>query len=134
MKKIHVAGLVLIALGIGVIVSLSGDYSRYETFTGAQQEPGKEFQIVGTLVTDREMYYDPLVDPNYFTFWMKDKDSVERKVILYNSKPHDFERSEQIVVTGYMQGQEFIARSILMKCPSKYADQQLVVSQDKPTL
>ena len=37
-------------------------------------------------------------------------------------KPQDFERSEQIVLIGKVQGDEFHASDILMKCPSKYND------------
>ena len=44
----------------------------------------------------------------------------ERKVVFTGTKPQDFERSEQIVLTGQMVGNEFKASSILMKCPSKY--------------
>lgn len=130
MKKIHIIGLVIIAVAIGFIISVAGDYSSYETFERARRTPGRDVQIVGYLVAEREMHYDPLTDPNYFTFYMRDKDSTVRKVILYNSKPRDFERSEQLVVTGRMQGEEFVAKSILMKCPSKYTNNQLVVSQE----
>ncbi|MCS6991014.1 MAG: cytochrome c maturation protein CcmE [Chitinophagales bacterium] len=133
MKKIHIVGLVIIAVAIGFIISVAGDYSSYETFERAMQMPNKDVQIVGYLVTEKEMYYDPIKDPNYFTFYMRDKDSTIRKVILYNSKPRDFERSEQLVVTGRMQGDDFVAKSILMKCPSKYTDHELVLSQQGPT-
>lgn len=131
MKKIHIVGLVIIAVAIGVIITLASDYSQYETFTSAQGETNKDFQVVGYLVKDKEMYYDPQKDPNYFTFWMKDKDSVQCKVILYSPKPQDFERTEQIVAVGRMKEDEFEAKSILMKCPSKYKQDQLVVSQPK---
>ncbi|MCS6916188.1 MAG: cytochrome c maturation protein CcmE [Chitinophagales bacterium] len=132
MKKVHLVGLVIIAVAIGFIISVAGDYSSYETFERAKKVPEKDVQIVGYLVTDKEMYYDPVKDPNYFTFYMRDKDSSVHKVILYNSKPRDFERSEQLVVTGRMQGDEFVAKSILMKCPSKYTDNELVLSKEAP--
>lgn len=131
MKKIHIVGLIIIALAIGFIVTLASDYSQYETFTSARGETKKDFQVVGYLVKDREMHYDPQTDPNYFTFWMKDKDSVECRVILYSPKPQDFERTEQIVATGRMKGDAFEAKSVLMKCPSKYQQDELVVSQPK---
>jgi cytochrome c-type biogenesis protein CcmE len=131
MKKLHIIGLIIIALSIGFIISLASDYSQYETFTSAEGETKKDFQVVGYLVKGKEMYYDPQVDPNYFTFWMKDKDSVQCKVILYSPKPQDFERTEQIVVTGRMKGDDFEAKSVLMKCPSKYKQDELVVSQPK---
>ena len=110
MKKIHIVGLVLIAVAIGFIITLASDYSQYETFSSARGETKKDFQVVGYLNKSKEMHYDPKTDPNYFTFYMKDKDSVECKVILYNSMPQDFIKSEQIVVTGKMKGNDFEAK------------------------
>ena len=129
MKKIHIVGLIIIAVAIGFIITLASDYSQYESFSGAKGETKKDFQVVGYLVKNKEMYYDPQKDPNYFTFWMKDKDSTQCKIILYSAKPQDFERSEQIVVTGRMKGNDFEAKSILMKCPSKYKQDQVVLSK-----
>jgi cytochrome c-type biogenesis protein CcmE len=43
-------------------------------------------------------------------------------VIFNGNKPQDFERSEQVVIKGKMQGTAFQADEILMKCPSKYND------------
>ena len=40
-------------------------------------------------------------------------------------KPQDFERSESVVVTGEMRNNEFVANEILMKCPSKYKDDEI---------
>jgi cytochrome c-type biogenesis protein CcmE len=129
MKKTHIIALVFIAVSIGIIVSMTGDYTRYETFSSALENPEKEFHIVGELVKDSEMYYDPLKDPNYFSFFLKDKDGDEKKVVFKGTKPQDFERSEQIVLTGKMKGDEFVASKILMKCPSKYIEDELEVQE-----
>ena len=51
----------------------------------------------------------------------------EKKVIFNGTKPRDFERSEQIVLTGKIEGEEFKASKILMKCPSKYINDELEV-------
>ena len=53
------------------------------------------------------------------------------KVIINGTKPQDFEKSEQIVVTGQMVGSEFHASHILMKCPSKYTQDKLNVTEVK---
>jgi cytochrome c-type biogenesis protein CcmE len=47
------------------------------------------------------------------------------------SKPQDFERSEQIVLTGKMKGDEFVATDILMKCPSKYKDEEIYLKSEE---
>jgi cytochrome c-type biogenesis protein CcmE len=77
------------------------------------------------LAKDKEMYYNPEKDPNYFSFYMKDEEGVEKKVILKSAKPQDFEKSESIVLTGSMAGDEFVATDMLMKCPSKYKDEEI---------
>ena len=53
---------------------------------------------------------------------MIDNKGLEKRVILHKSVPQDFQKSEQIVLIGKMQGDEFHANDILMKCPSKYND------------
>lgn len=131
MKKTHIAALILIVASIGVMIAMIDDYSSYETFATAYNSEGKEFHIVGELVRENEMHYDPLKDPNYFAFYMKDKAGEERKVVFNGTKPRDLERSEQIVLTGKMEGDEFHASKILMKCPSKYINDKLEVTEAK---
>ncbi len=125
MKKSHIIGLLLIASSIVIIISMVGDASSYETFATARSADGKEYHVVGELVKAEDMYYEPEEDPNYFSFYMKDKNGEEAKVEFKGNKPQDFERSEQIVLTGRMDGEAFQASKILMKCPSKYVDDQL---------
>ena len=128
MKKVHIIGLGIIAVAIGIIVSMASDYSSYETFSSAKLKSGKDFQIVGTLNKQKEMEYDAEKDPNYFSFFLKDKNGDECKVIFHGSKPQDFDRSESIVLTGKMDGNNFDASHILMKCPSKYKNDKLDVN------
>ena len=125
MKKIHIVGLILIAVAIGIIVSMSSDYTQYQTFSSAKGESNKDFQIVGHLMKGKEMTYDPVKDPNYFAFYVQDKKGDVCKVVFNGTKPQDFERSEQIVLTGKMSGEEFQCSNILMKCPSKYKNDEL---------
>ena len=91
------------------------------------------FKIV-KLNKEKETIYDPKLDANLFTFYMIDKDTIECKVILHKNKPQDFERSEQIVLIGEMQGQEFHASDILMKCPSKYNEGKTEVAANENIL
>jgi len=48
-------------------------------------------------------------------------------VVFNGSKPQDIERSEQIVLTGKMDGDVFHASKILMKCASKNNHDQVEV-------
>ena len=115
-------------MAIGVIVTMAGDFSTYETFATAREKEGKEYHIIGVLDKAKELTYDPVKDANYFSFYMKDKTGETRKVIFYGTKPTDFEKSEQLVLTGKIEGEEFHCNKILMKCPSKYKDDQVAMS------
>ncbi len=128
MKKSSIVGIVIIAIAIGVIMSTYADSSTYGSFSDAI-ETEKELHVVGKLKLDAEMVYNPQVDANYFSFYVKDNQGKDCKVIFSGSKPQDFERSEQIVLTGQMVGKEFHANKILMKCPSKYNDGQVEVTE-----
>ena len=124
MKKSSIFGLVTIAIAIAVIISTYARSSSYSSFTEAKKTNG-DVQIIGHLDKQKELYYDATKDANFFSFYVKDNDKVECKVVFTNTKPQDFERSEQIVLTGHMQGDEFHATKILMKCPSKYTQDKV---------
>lgn len=124
MKKTHIIGIVVIALAIGVIVSTINDAGTYVTFAKAKQNPEMEFTVIGELNKDKEITYEPEVDPNLFSFYVIDKEGHEEKITFHGSKPQDFERSEQITLQGKMIDDKFICTKILMKCPSKYNDGQ----------
>jgi cytochrome c-type biogenesis protein CcmE len=125
MNRTSIIGLVIIALAIGAIVSMYGDASTYENFEVAKENPGKEYHIVGVLNREKEKYYDPQKDANYFTFYLIDEKGIESKVVYHNPEPADFDRSEKIVIVGSMEGEQFEASKILLKCPSKYTDNQV---------
>ena len=126
MKKSSIFGLVVIAIAIAVIISVYSNTSTYGSFMDAKQTES-ELHVVGKLNKQKELYYDATKDANYFSFYMKDDKGSECKVVFTGTKPEDFERSEQIVLTGKMVGNEFHASNILMKCPSKYIDDELEV-------
>lgn len=128
MKKSHIFILVLIAAAIAVIVSSFGEFSTYETFASASEKSGETIHVVGYLDTSKTQHYDPIKDPNHFTFFAKDKQGEIHQVIFRGAKPQDFERSEQLVMKGYMKDGTFHCAQIQMKCPSKYENDQIAVA------
>ncbi|MEM1319600.1 MAG: cytochrome c maturation protein CcmE [Bacteroidota bacterium] len=124
MKKIHLIAVAVIAISIALLMSLSGEMSTYSTFREAMAAGGK-VKIAGILSKDKEMIYDPIKDANSFSFYITDSEGEERRVRLLQAKPQDFELSEQIVLTGEMHNDEFIATDVLLKCPSKYKDEEI---------
>jgi cytochrome c-type biogenesis protein CcmE len=127
MKKTHIVLLVLVAAAVCVIVSMFGDFSTYETFGTAAQSPAKQFHVIGVLDGDKHVDYDPVKDPNHCSFLVKDKAGNVKRVVFNGTKPTDIEKSEQIVMKGHMEGDEFRCSQIQMKCPSKYKKDQVAV-------
>lgn len=126
MKTSYVIALVMILVSIGIFISASSDVSSYATFQTAMESKSR-VKITGTLNMSKPMEYNPEVDPDKFVFHMDDSDGVTKKVILLLPKPQDFERAEQIVLTGSMQDDTFIADEILTKCPSKYKEEEIAI-------
>jgi cytochrome c-type biogenesis protein CcmE len=125
MKKTHIIALVLVAVMVGVLVSLLGNFSRYETFDSRYARKGKEVNIVGVLNKEKGVTYEPTKNPNEFSMFVVDQEGTEKKVIVQKAKPRDIERSEKVVLIGSMQGDVFVAKDILMKCPSKYVEKEV---------
>jgi len=129
MKKIHIVAFGVLIIALSLIFTASKDFSTYASFSDALAS-GQDVKIVGELAKDKEIYYDPAEDPNYFSFYVTDKEGETRKVVMKRPKPQDFELSEEIVVTGSIQGDEFVGKDILLKCPSKYKDEEIYIREE----
>jgi len=130
MKKSSIFGLIVIAIAIAVIICTYSSTSTYGSFSDAKKTTS-ELHVVGHLDKQKELYYNAAKDAKYFSFFVKDDKGQECKVVYTGTKPQDFERSEQIVLTGQMIGSEFHASYILMKCPSKYTQKKIDVTEAK---
>ena len=127
MKRSHIIILVVLAVAFGVLLATVRDYSSYESFVKAGDNPKRAYHVVGEYVRDKGLDYDPGRDPNVFSFHMKDQEGTVSRVICNGDRPQDFELSEQIVVIGKMKADAFYADQLLTKCPSKYTDDDLKV-------
>jgi len=92
MKKIHVVGIIIIAVAFGVILTSLSNNSTYASFKEATEHPDNVYHVVGKLDKNKPFLYDPHLNANVFTFYMIDKDGAERKVMLQKPKPDDFEK------------------------------------------
>ncbi|MEL7162276.1 MAG: cytochrome c maturation protein CcmE [Bacteroidota bacterium] len=126
MKKTYLFALVLAIVAITLVLTAGGEVAPYADFSTAA-ESGESVKLVGTLVKDKPIVFEPLKDPNKFTFFLEDQEGTERQVILLQGKPQDFEMSESIVLTGRMQDDTFLAKDIQLKCPSKYKDEETLI-------
>lgn len=121
MKRSHIAIIVVIAVAIGAIMVTINDASTYVGFAKANSTPGTKYTVIGYLDKEAPMNYDARA--NKFEFTAIDKEGVKRTVFYSQPKPQDFERSEEITMKGYSTDSAFVAEEILMKCPSKYNEQ-----------
>lgn len=129
MKSKYILPLIMIVAAIFIISSATKDVSSYGDFKSAINS-GERLKIVGTLDKEKPMNYDPENTPNEFEFFLKDQKGEVKQVLLQKPKPQDFERSEQIVLTGKMKGEVFVADEILMKCPSKYKNEEIAIKKE----
>lgn len=129
MKKSILISIIFITAAIFLLINASGDLTTYSNFEEAKSK-GKVVKLVGQLAKDQEIYYDAAKDPNYLSFYVTDQKGATNKVVLKAAKPQDFELSEQIVITGKMENDIFVAQDILLKCPSKYKDEEVYVKSE----
>lgn len=136
MKVSHIIGLGVVAIAIAIIVSTFDNASNYVSFAEAKalSENGNDnsIHVVGTLPKNSSgdlvancIEYNPTVDPNTTYLQLLDEEGKSERVALLKPKPTDIEKSEKIVVIGRYQNGSFVAKDILMKCPSKYNENQL---------
>ena len=126
MKKTYLLALIMVIVATALVLTAGGEVAPYANFEKAA-ETGESVKLVGSLVKDKPMVFEPLKDPNKFSFFLEDQEGNEREVILLKGKPQDFEMSESIVLTGRMDGDIFIAKDIQLKCPSKYKDEESMI-------
>ena len=137
MKISHIIAILVIAVGIGVIVSTAGNASTYVNFQEAKSMladgDDSKVHVIGELIKGGDgkvmnVRYNPQLDPNYLEFVLMDDNKVKQTVITHNppASMQDFFKSEKVVVIGnYQKDGAFKASEILMKCPSKYEETEL---------
>jgi cytochrome c-type biogenesis protein CcmE len=125
-KNIIVGAVIVVAAVVTISLALKGS-TTYASVVEAKENPETTYHLVGEWVKEKHYDYEPLKNPDFFSFHMKDSLGAEVQVVLNKEKPGDFERSDKIVVTGKMSGEVFQASEILMKCPSKYNANELEI-------
>tara|TARA_B100000287_G_scaffold245189_1_gene230585 strand:+ start:3798 stop:4202 length:405 start_codon:yes stop_codon:yes gene_type:complete len=126
--------IVFISIIVIIIISTFGDASTYVTFSKAKDvyESGSltKFHVVGKLNKDDKNNIAGLQksdDKMSFTFEMIDEEGRKESVYFGEPMPPDFLLSEQVVVIGGYENNTFIADDILLKCPSKYTEENIKI-------
>jgi cytochrome c-type biogenesis protein CcmE len=130
MKTKYIASIIVIAVAIVIIISMAGDASSYVDFAEAKKLSEKGFKnsihVVGSLpksASGEIIGIEESADMLSFKFQMVDENGFRQQVLHANPMPTDFTRSEQVVIIGAYNGENFIAEKILLKCPSKYQEE-----------
>lgn len=118
MKTYQIIGLIVIVIVLAIILSTIYSGDTYSNFSQSKKYPNKKHQIIGNLITSKPTIY--ITKKSYLSFYMSDNLNDTCKVIYKGEKPKDFEKLEQVVVIGQWQDSLFLASSLLLKCPSKY--------------
>jgi cytochrome c-type biogenesis protein CcmE len=108
--------IVVVFLVVG-FMSFMDSKIEYVNFKEAQSRQ-RTVEVKGQWVKDKDSKFD--VGTNQFTFYMKDDNATEMKVVFEGAKPNNFEVAEAVVVKGKVKDGYFHAKDILTKCPSKY--------------
>ncbi len=117
--KIIIGSIIIVTFIVVGFISFMGSKIEYANFKEAQEKK-KTVEVRGVWQKDKETKYDAAT--NMFTFYMKDENNMEMKVMLNDAKPNNFETAGEVMIVakGKVKDGVFYADNVLTKCPSKY--------------
>jgi len=119
MKAKYIIGIVIIvAFAILSVNSFKGSITPYVSISEAI-ESGESVQVKGERVGQAQ--FD--IDENLFKFTLKDEAGKQIDVIYDGAKPGNFDQAIEVVCQGEYKDGKFHAKNILVKCPSKYQEE-----------
>jgi cytochrome c-type biogenesis protein CcmE len=112
-----IIAIIVIAIfgGFG-IWSLMDTATPYVGFEQARAMK-KTVQVLGKIDFENTNYDE---NTGLLSFYIVNDTSDRMKVIYSGTKPGNFEQAQSVVCVGQYQDSSFIAKDILVKCPSKY--------------
>ena len=132
MKNLFPIYLIFLSITIIIVISTFADASTYVSFSDAKSlySVGKKspIHVVGRLIKNEKNQVIGIKksDDNLsFSFEMIDEEGTIENVFYGAPMPPDFILSDQVVVIGSYNDKRFIAKEILLKCPSKYTEDQV---------
>ncbi|MCC7434870.1 MAG: cytochrome c maturation protein CcmE [Methanoregulaceae archaeon] len=107
--------IALIAVG-GLGSVFLANASPYMTITEVRDASGNNIHVSGTI--DHSTVHQNLAK-RQATFTISD--AGEKLQVLYKGKPQpNLANATTVVVIGKMEGNQFVAHDMMLKCPSKY--------------
>ena len=122
MKNKYIFGGLIIVVFMGIMGYLFTQTSiSYEENFSEIINSSKTMKATGSWVKEKSYHVDK--SNKQFSFYMKDYNGTEMKVVYGGTIPNNFESATSVVVTGKYKDGYFHANDILTKCPSKYEEQ-----------
>lgn len=121
LKPLHMIGIAIIVMSIVLgYYGLSASMRPYTTSVAEAKSSNRGVQLAGFLGSKGE--YNAA---GKFTFLLQDSAGNKITVVSNQPKPSNFEQAVSIVAIGQYDDKtgEFMAESLLVKCPSKYQEQ-----------
>jgi len=117
--KYIIGGLIIVSFTIWAAISFKTSLTPYVSIAKAKTSNGV-VQVKGERIDDGN--FD--MARNVFTFHIKDENGDQVEVIYDGPKPGNFDQASYVVCVGRYQGGVFHAKELLVKCPSKYQQQE----------
>lgn len=121
-----IIGALIIFAAIGYLVfSAMGSAGAYymevgELLTTAPEYYGKNVRVSGIVVDETVDYNAPEL---ILRFNIADKQGHQLPIYFHGPRPDNFSRAAEAIVEGkFDQDGVFYAKSLLLKCPSRYED------------
>lgn len=126
MKKAYIFAFFVISLALGfTLYAFSASMTPYVDIRSARQSTSP-VQVKGTILHDTVTYDKTL---GALRFQIEDKNKERIEVVYLGAKPDAFDTAPETAATGMIQKDKadghdiFVSRSMVVKCPSKYDDQ-----------
>ena len=113
-----VGGIIIIAFTVWAGISFKSTLTPYVSIAEAKQS-GKMVQIKGERLDNGR--FD--LEKNLFTFEIRDENGENLKVTYDGAKPGNFDQASHVVCVGKYSNGVFVAKELLIKCPSKYQEE-----------
>lgn len=127
MKARYYIGGVIIIIFLGLLFfNFTKTNIKYESDFNKVMSSGKTCKATGVWI--KEKSFEENLDQRTFTFYLRDANNNEMKVVYKGIKPNNFEIATSVVVTGKFENGVFYATDVLTKCPSKYEGQNINTS------
>jgi cytochrome c-type biogenesis protein CcmE len=120
--KYIVGGIIIISFIIWAGISFNKTLTPYVSI--------KEAKTVDSIVQVKGQRLDSGrfdLETNEFIFTMQDEKGESIEVVYGGAKPGNFDQATEIVCIGQYKSGKFHAKELLVKCPSKYMEEETKV-------